>query len=130
MGLLYIKIILTSHNWFDTLKLRVGGDVSVDETQKIKNRLGTIYICLVVLIAFLALTSGAIRIIEIIDIALVVILFILLQTRDLKLMPLCIASIVVGLIALLTCKGISIIMAIWLIIYSIIALTKIKKIGA
>lgn len=100
------------------------------EAQKIKNRLGTIYICLAVLIAFLALTSGAIRLIEIINIALVVILFISLQTKALKLMPLCIASIVVGLITLLTCRGISIIMAIWLIIYSIIALTKIKKIGA
>lgn len=97
---------------------------------KLKNRLGTIYICLVTLIAFLALTSGAIRIIEIIDIALVVILFMLLQTKALKLMPLCIASIVVSLITLLTCKSISIIMAIWLIIYSIIVLTKIKKIGA
>ncbi len=102
----------------------------MDEGQKIKNRLGTIYICLAILIAFLALTSGEIRIIEIINIALVVILYILLQTKALKLMPLCIASIVVGLITLLTCKGISIIMAIWLIIYSIIALTKIKKIGA
>lgn len=79
---------------------------------KLKNRLGTIYICLVTLIAFLALTSGAIRIIEIIDIALVVILFMLLQTKALKLMPLCIASIVVSLITLLICKSISIIMAI------------------
>ena len=130
MGLFIYKTIFTSRNWFDILNLRVGGDVSVDETQKIKNRLGTIYICLAVLIAFLALTSGGIGIIEIINIALVVILFILLQTQTLKLMPLCIASIVVGLIILLTCKGISIIMAIWLIIYSIIALTKIKKIGA
>lgn len=102
----------------------------MDEGQKIKNRLGTIYICLAILIAFLALTSGEIRIIEIINIALVVILYILLQTKALKLMPLCIASIVVGLITLLTCKGISIIMAIWLIIYSIIVLTKIKKIDA
>ncbi len=102
----------------------------MDETQKIKNRLGTIYICLAVLIAFLALTSSGIGIIEFINIALVVILFILLQTQTLKLMPLCIASIVVGLIIFLTCKGLTIIMAIWLIIYSIIVLTKIKKIGA
>lgn len=130
MGLFIYKTIYTSHNCSDIFKLRVGGDVLVDEGQKIKNRLGTIYICLAILIAFLALTSGEIRIIEIINIALVVILYILLQTKALKLMPLCIASIVVGLITLLTCKGISIIMAIWLIIYSIIALTKIKKIGA
>ena len=102
----------------------------MDETQKIKNRLGTIYICLADLIAFLALTSSGIGIIEFINIALVVILFILLQTQTLKLMPLCIASIVVGLIIFLTCKGLTIIMAIWLIIYSIIVLTKIKKIGA
>ena len=49
------------------------------DIQKIKNRLGTIYISLIILIVFLALTSVGIKILDIIDILLLIDMFVLLQ---------------------------------------------------
>jgi hypothetical protein len=99
----------------------------MEDYQKIKNRLGTIYLSLIILIAVLAFLNNWITITDIIDILLVLTLFILLQKNIIKLKLLCILSIIIGIIVLLTCRGLSIFMSLWLIIYSIISLTKIKK---
>ncbi len=99
------------------------------DIQKIKNRLGTIYISLIILIVFLALTSVGIKILDIIDILLLIDMLVLLQKKLVKLKTLCIMSIVFGLIIVFTCKGISIILAVWLVIYASISLVKIKNIN-
>ena len=99
------------------------------DIQKVKNRLGTLYISLIILIAFLALTSGGIKIIEIIDILLLIVMFILLQKKLVNLKTLCIMSIVFGLVVVFTCKGISILLAAWLVIYASISLVKTKNIN-
>ena len=99
----------------------------MENNQKIKNRLGTIYISLIILLAFLGFFVNGITVMDIADILLVLALFILLQTKLIKLKTLCILSILVGAIVLVSCKGITVIMSIWLIIYSIISLTKIKN---
>ena len=99
----------------------------MENNQKIKNRLGTIYISLIILLAILGFFFNGITVMDIVDILLVLALFILLQTKLINLKTLCILSIIIGAIVLATCKGISVIMSIWLIIYSIISLTKIKN---
>lgn len=99
------------------------------DIQKVKNRLGTLYISLIILIAFLALISGGIKIIEIIDILLLIVMFILLQKKLVNLKTLCIMSIVFGLVVVFTCKGISILLAAWLVIYASISLVKTKNIN-
>lgn len=99
----------------------------MENNQKIKNKLGTIYISLISLLAILGVFFNGIVVMDIVDILLVLALFILLQKEILNLKTLCILSILVGGIVLVSSKGVTVIMSIWLIIYSIISLNTIKK---
>lgn len=99
----------------------------MESNQKIKNRLGSIYISLISLLAILGFFFNGLVVMDIVDILLVLALFILLQKEILNLKNLCILSIFVGAIVLVSCKGITVIMSIWLIIYSIISLITIKN---
>ena len=99
----------------------------MENNQKIKNKLGTIYISLISLLAILGVFFNGIVVMDIVDILLVLALFILLQKEILNLKTLCILSILVGGIVLVISKGVTVIMSIWLIIYSIISLNTIKK---
>ncbi len=100
----------------------------MEQIQKIKNRLGSIYIAILAFTALKIIVQG----LEITDIVLLVAyigLFISLQTKLLNIKIQCILSIVAGilLIVIYYPEEIMILLSAWLIVYSIISLSKLKK---
>lgn len=105
----------------------------MDNNQKIKNRLGSIYISLMLFIGIGGVLFLGITIVDIVVFLLSLTLFILLQKKLVKLNTLCILSIIVGAIGVLcyivvlhSLDSLYSILLIWLVIYSIISLVKIK----
>ena len=99
----------------------------MEKIQKIKNRLGSIYISILAFMGLKIIVKG----LAITDIVLLVVyigLFILLQAKLLNIKIQCILSVVAGiLLAIFYSEEIMILLSIWLIIYSIISLNKIKN---
>lgn len=100
----------------------------MEQLQKIKNRLGSIYISILAFIIFKIFVQG-LAIFDVILLVTYIGMFISLQKKLLKLNIQCILSIIAGI--LLACtylqEEIMIILAAWLIIYSIISLKRIKN---
>ena len=95
--------------------------------QKIINRLGTIYISLIAFIVILEILLNGLSIFDIINLLLVLLLFILLQTKLINLNIQCILSTIIGIVIFVTGEAITILMALWLAIYSTISFFKLKK---
>ena len=99
----------------------------MEKIQNIKNRLGSIYISILAFMGLKIIVKG----LAITDIVLLVVyigLFILLQAKLLNIKIQCILSVVAGILLAIFCsEEIMILLSIWLIIYSIISLNKIKN---
>ena len=100
----------------------------MERIQKIKNRLGSIYIAIFAF-TLLKIVARGLAIIDIVLLVLYVGSFIALQKKVLSIKNQCILSIVDGgiLLAVYYKEEIMLILSAWLIIYSIISLIKIKN---
>lgn len=93
--------------------------------QEIKNKLGSMYIALSLFTIFEIFING-LAVHDIIILITYIGLFIILQTKLVKINIQCILSIPAGILYLWKNTDIMIILAIWLIIYSLIALKRLK----
>ena len=102
----------------------------MEQLQKIKNRLGSIYISILAFTILKILMNG-LAIYDIIMIITYTGLFVALQKKLVNLNIQCILSIIAGLLLTILYLGkngdLMIILAIWLIIYSMLSLKKIKN---